>query len=82
VEKLIADAVAASEARQFAEVARVVKVSALQAETNRMNDRRELAESFRYVQAAQVTMWKQQVEDQQNVSALLHQAGADAPARQ
>jgi hypothetical protein len=81
VEQLIAAAVAASEARQSSDTARVVKASAAQAETNRMNDRRELAESFRYVQAAQVTMWKQQVEDQQSVSALLHQTGAATAAR-
>jgi anti-sigma factor RsiW len=81
VEQLIAAAVTASEARRSADTARVVKASSAQAETNRMNDRRELAESFRYVQAAQVTMWKQQVEDQQNVSALLRQAGPDAAAR-
>ena len=80
-EKLITEAVAASESKMFADTARVVKASAAQTDINRINDRRELAESFRYVQAAQVTMWKQQVQDQQNVTALLHQTATDAAAR-
>ncbi|MBI3933422.1 MAG: zf-HC2 domain-containing protein [Acidobacteria bacterium] len=81
IEQLIAAAVAASEARQMADTTRIVQASAQQAETNRTNerdrDRRELAESFRYFQAAQVNMWKQQVESQQVMSALLQRTGVD-----
>ncbi|MBI2820488.1 MAG: hypothetical protein HYX73_10960 [Acidobacteria bacterium] len=75
--KLIAEAVAASEERQTAGTARILKAAADQAETNRMNDRHELAESFRYFQAAQVNMWKQQVENQQVVSALMQRTGVE-----
>ena len=78
---LIAEAVAASEARQTAGTARIIeaslKVSEEQAGASRMNDRRELAESFRYFQAAQVNMWKQQVENQQVVSALVERTGVE-----
>jgi Putative zinc-finger len=81
VEQLIAEAVAASEARLSSQTAQIVKASAARAEANRMDDRRELAESFRYVQAAQVTMWKQQVQDQQYMSALMRPASTDAAAR-
>ena len=42
-----------------------------------MSDRRELAESFRMVQANQVNMWKQQVENQQMVSALVERTGVE-----
>ena len=76
-ERLIAAAVAASEARQSTEAARLVKTASAQAETNRLSDRRELAESFRYVQAAQVNMWKQQVENQQYMTTLAERAGMD-----
>ena len=78
VEKLIADAVAASEAKTSGRTAQIVKASAAQATADRMDDRREMAESFRAVQAAQVTMWKQQVQDQQYVSSLMRQSSADA----
>ena len=78
---LLAEAVAASEARQSAGTTRIieasVKASAAQAEANRMSDRRELAESFRMVQANQVNMWKQQVENQQMVSALVERTGVE-----
>jgi hypothetical protein len=82
---LIAEAVAASEARQTDGAARIIEASLnsfeQEAEANRMEDRRELAESFRYVQAAQVNMWKQQVENQQMVSALVHRAGVEIAPR-
>ena len=76
--KLIAEAVAASEARMSSQTAQIVKASAARADADRMNDRREMAESFRYVQAAQVTMWKQQLQDQQYVSSLMRQPAVDA----
>jgi len=80
VSALIAEAVAASETRQTANARLLqasLKASEDQAEINRMNDRRELAESFRYFQAAQVNMWKQQVENQQVVSALVQRTGVE-----
>ncbi|MBI4480626.1 MAG: zf-HC2 domain-containing protein [Acidobacteria bacterium] len=85
VVRLIADAVAASEARQSAGAVRIVNAAAQQAEANRINerdrDRRELAESFRYFQAAQVNMWKQQVENQQVMSVLVQRTGIEAAPR-
>jgi hypothetical protein len=78
---LIQEAVAASEARQTAGAARLLQTSIgaseRRAEASRLSDRRELAESFRYIQAAQLNMWKQQVESQQVVSALLARSGAE-----
>jgi hypothetical protein len=79
--ELIAEAVAASEARLSAESARLLQIAARQNEEDRLNDRRELAESLRYFQAAQVNMWKQQVENQQIVSALVQRTGLDASSR-
>ncbi|HWP84340.1 MAG TPA: hypothetical protein VNN17_04080, partial [Terriglobia bacterium] len=73
--RYIAEAVAASEARQRDAVARLVQAAAREADARRLSDRQELAESFRYFQAAQVNMWKQQVESQQIVSALAQRAG-------
>ena len=85
VVRLIAEAVAASEARQSAGAVRIVNAAAQQAESNRITardrDRRELAESFRYFQAAQVNMWKQQVENQQVMSALVERTGIESRPR-
>jgi hypothetical protein len=82
---LIEEAVAASEARQSASTARVMEASAHQAKADRINDRindqREMAESFRYVQATQVNMWKQQVESQQMLSALVQRSGIEQGSR-
>jgi len=82
VVRLIAEAVAASEARQSAGAVRIVNAAAQQVESNRITardrDRRELAESFRYFQASQVNMWKQQVENQQVMSALVERTGIES----
>ena len=83
VEQLIASAVATSEARQSSQTLQTVKTSAAQEAAKRMDDRREMAESFRYVQAAEVTMWKQ-LQDQQyaaaNVAEMVRHTGADRGA--
>lgn len=76
--QLVADAVAASETRQQHDAARLAQTVARQAEERRLRDWREMAESLRYFQAAQVTIWKEQVQNQQYVSALMRQAGMDA----
>jgi anti-sigma factor RsiW len=81
VEELIAAAVVASETRQSSNAARLVQAAAQQADTNRLNDRIEMAESLRYFQAAQVNMWKQQVESQQVMTALVERTGMELPAR-
>ena len=81
VEELIAAAIAASEARQSSNAARLVKAAEQQADTNRLNDRTTMAESLRYFQAAQVNMWKQQVENQQVMTALVERTGMELPAR-
>jgi hypothetical protein len=79
--RLIAEAVAASEARQSASASRLVRAAAEEADVRRMSDRQELAESLRYFQAAQVNMWKQQVENQQVVSSLIQRAGLEEASR-
>jgi hypothetical protein len=82
---LVAEALSASEARQREDTSRLVEAS-LKAfeeasEVNRINDRQALAETFRYFQAAQVNMWKQQVENQQLVSALVQRTGMEVSPR-
>jgi 5'-deoxynucleotidase YfbR-like HD superfamily hydrolase len=83
VEQLVTAAVSASEARQLSHTAQAVKTSAAQEAASRMDDRREMAESFRYVQAAEVTMWKQ-LQDEQYMASVqastMRPTGADAAA--
>ena len=81
VARLIAEAVASSEARKSGETARIVNAAAQQSEQRRTVDRLEIAESLRYFQATQVNMWKQQVENQQVVAALQRQSGDPLPQR-
>jgi len=84
-QRLITEAVAASEARQSSDIMRMVQAATQQTEAKRINERdrdqRELAESFRYFEAAQVNMWKQQVESQEVMSALVQRTGMDAAPR-
>jgi hypothetical protein len=69
--RLIAEAVAASEATQQANSANLVQ----QADQQRARDLQELSGSFRYIQAAQTMMWKDQVQNQEVMGALARQAG-------
>jgi hypothetical protein len=78
VASLIADAISASDARQSDSIARAVNAAARQAEDRRVADRLEMAESFRYFQAAQMNMWKQQVESQQVVASLMQRQSTPA----
>ncbi len=78
---LISQAVTASEARQQSEARRVVENVSQQAQAQRARDWRDMAESLRPLEAAQVTIWKQQVQSQQYVSELMQQAGLQLPAR-
>jgi len=71
VARLIAEAVAASEARQQGIAANLMQA----AEQERARDMQELSESFRYIQAAQTMMWKDQVQNQEVMGALARQAG-------
>lgn len=71
VVRLIVEAVAASEARQQASSVNLVQ----QADQQRARDLQELSESFRYIQAAQTMMWKDQVQNQEVMGALARQAG-------
>ena len=71
VVRLIADAVAASEAKQQASSVNLVQ----QADQQRARDLQELSGSFRYIQAAQTMMWKDQVQNQEVMGALARQAG-------
>ncbi len=74
--ELIAEAVAASEAMRQRNSALLMETVAQQAEEQRRRDLREMAESLRYFQAAQTMMWKEQVQSQYLVSALMRQVAA------
>ncbi|MBI4465021.1 MAG: zf-HC2 domain-containing protein [Acidobacteria bacterium] len=76
--RLIAETVAASEARQQQQTRDFVEVVSRQVEQQRLRDLSELAESLRYFQAAQTMMWKEQVQSQHLVSTWLQQAGMPA----
>jgi hypothetical protein len=80
--QLISEAVATSEARQQTEARLLVENVSQQAEEQRARDWRDMAESLRPLQAAQVSMWKQQVQSQQYVSQLIQQTGLQLPAPQ
>ena len=73
--RLVAEAVRASEARQQLSVSSLVQTVTEQAEQQRLRDLEELSEGFRYIQAAQTMMWKDQVESQEVMGALARQAG-------
>ena len=75
VVRLIAEAVAASEARQQASSASLVQAAVQQGDQQRARDLQELSESFRYIQAAQTMMWKDQVQNQEVMGALARRAG-------
>ena len=80
VAQLIAEAVAASDARQSGNTAQALDQAAKQAEGRRLDDRLEMAESLRYFQAAQMNMWKQQVENQEVVATLMARQNLPAVA--
>jgi hypothetical protein len=82
IARLISEAVARSEARQQTEARLLVENVSQQAEEQRARDWRDMAESLRPLQAAQVSMWKQQVQSQQYVSQLIQQTGLQLPAPQ
>jgi hypothetical protein len=82
IARLISEAVARSEARQQSESRLLVENVSQQAEEQRARDWRDMAESLRPLQAAQVSMWKQQVQSQQYVSQLIQQTGLQLPAPQ
>ena len=78
---LIVEVVAASETRQQNNATLLVETAAQQAEQQRRLDLREMAESFRYFQAAQTMMWKEQVQSQYMMGALVRQVGSAPPAQ-
>jgi len=71
VVRLVAEAVAASEVMQRRTTASLIQAAELQ----RARDLQELSESFRYIQAAQTMMWKDQVQNQEVMGALARQVG-------
>lgn len=75
VRRLVAEAITASEGGQQQRIAQLLKAVAQQAEQQRVSDLRELAESIRYFQTTQTIMWKDQVQNQHLVSALMQQVG-------
>ena len=75
VVRLIAEAVAASEARQQVSSVNLMQAAVQQGDQQRTRDLQELSESFRYIQAAQTMMWKDQVQNQEVMGALARRAG-------
>lgn len=73
--RLVAEAVRASEARQQLGVNSLVQTVTEQAEQRRQRDLEELSEGFRYIQAAQTMMWKDQVQSQEVMGELARQVG-------
>ena len=73
--RLIAEAVAASEARQQVSSVNLMQAAVQQGDQQRTRDLQELSESFRYIQAAQTMMWKDQVQNQEVMGALARRAG-------
>ncbi len=76
--RLVEEAVRASEARQQLTVTSLVQAATEQAEQQRLQDMEELSESFRYIQAAQTMMWKDQIQGQEVMGALARQVGLPA----
>lgn len=79
--QLVSNAVSASEARQQEDEKRVLKGVSQQNEQQRMRDWNEITEGLRPLEAAQVTIWKQQMQSDQYVSELMQQAGMNMPGR-
>lgn len=77
--RLLSEAIAASEAKQQKSSTLMVNAVAARADEQRKRDWRDMAESLRSFQAAQVTMWKEQVQSQQYVGALMRNAGLNLP---
>ena len=73
--ELIAQEVAASEARLKEETNISIQTASQRADQQRRSDLQEVAESLRYFQSTQTVMWKEQVQSQQVVSTWLQQAG-------
>ena len=75
VEALIAQASQASELRQKGGISDLVRNASLAADERRSADLQQMAETFRYMQAAQTNMWKEQVQSQQIVAVLAQKNG-------
>ena len=82
VERQIAEAVAATRAEMQESTEQLVQAAAARIEQQRQQDFKALAESFRYFEANQTLMWKEQVQNQYLVSSLLQQVGAAPPPAQ
>ncbi|MBI4458459.1 MAG: hypothetical protein HY648_00195, partial [Acidobacteria bacterium] len=81
VQQMIAEAIAAAEAEQQRKSGLLAKSVSQQMEERWQRDLREMGGNLRIFQAAQTTMWKEQVQNQQLVSTLMQQAGLAAPAQ-
>lgn len=80
VRRMIAEAVAASQERQQARAESLTKAAALDMQQQWRRDLGEMSGSMRYFQAAQTMMWKEQMQNQQLVSALIQRGAPDASA--
>jgi hypothetical protein len=82
VNTMISDAVSAAEARQDQKSGAIAKNVSDQVQQRWQHDLQDMTGNLRYFQAAQNMMWKEQVQNQQLVSTLMHQSGPAAPAQQ
>jgi hypothetical protein len=75
VERLIAAALHASEQRQQSATSGLIRRASLETDARRAADVQQMAETFRYMQAAQTNMWKEQLQSQQIVAMLAQKSG-------
>ena len=82
VSDMISEAIAASHVELQRQSGLLARDVSRQMEERWQRDLQEMAASLRYFQSAQTMMWKEQLQNQQLVSTLMHQAGLTAPAPQ
>jgi hypothetical protein len=75
IEALITAAVQASELRQKSTLLGLVRDASLKTDERRSADVQQMAETFRYMHAAQTNLWKEQVQSQQIVAVLAQKNG-------
>jgi anti-sigma factor RsiW len=75
IESLIASAVQASALRQKNELSGLIQNVSLKADERRTTDLQQMSDMFRYMQATQTNLWKEQVQSQQIVAVLAQKNG-------
>ncbi|MSO19391.1 MAG: hypothetical protein EXQ56_02855 [Acidobacteria bacterium] len=75
VVNLITQSSQASEVRLQQNAQKLIQAVALKADERRATDLQDMAATFRYMQATQTNMWKEQIQSQQIVVALAQRTG-------